>query len=180
MESPFFLIALFAILAIEFLLSRAFNKFYFEFGLPLFATSAKVGKDFKLPVTAGEIEHAVSGASSPDFAFAELDDSRFAFREVLFGVGLFSYTPVMHGVLSYDAQARQINVKGRANWFPIFFIGLFFYSLDIGGADAWFALPLAAVLGFIYVIQAVRFSRIASTVARWKPPSGSEKTLNAS
>jgi hypothetical protein len=74
-----------------------------------------------------------------------------------------TYTPVMHGLLSFDRCQGIVSVTGYANWFPLAFVFFFFEGIAQHD-DLFFAFALFAILGVIYAIQASRFSNIAKVV----------------
>ncbi len=111
-----------------------------------------------------EIELSMPKSRFQKFRFKTLDSSNIGFREQFFG-NLFqiAYTPVMHGVLSFDRRRGIVSVTGYANWFPLVFVLFFVEGISQEGA-IFFAFVLALIIGIIYAIQASRFSNVAGDV----------------
>ncbi len=113
------------------------------------------------------------------FTFKEADQLSYGFRENLRQFRWFRYTPLMHGLLTFDTDNGQVVVKGFANWYALIFslmwVGMLvlflifswsienilFYLLIFLGAIAFFTF----VMGILYWIQASRFSKVASFAA---------------
>lgn len=158
------LVLFLAILFLEMLFQAKFARRYFLVGLPIFRRTVKyrLGKN---PIPgADEIELSMPHSRFQELRFKALDSSNLGFREQFFG-GFFqmAYTPVMHGLLSFDRRRGVVSVTGYANWFPLALV--FFFIDDIAQDGAlFFALALAVILGVIYAIQASRFSNVAEVV----------------
>jgi len=155
------LVLLIGILALEMLFQATFTRFYFQLGVPVFRRTIKCSLVGKLIPSSDQIEFSLPESKFQEFRFKSLDSSHFGFREQFFG-GVFqmAYTPVMHGLLSFDRRRGIVSVTGYANWFTLAFI--FFFAQGMAQDDAFlFALALAAIIGVIYAIQAKRFSDVA-------------------
>ena len=112
--------------------------------------------------------------------FREIDTHTYGFRDQLFPFEWIQLPNLMHGLLTFDPKNRQVVAKGTVNLFTLAFC-LVWLSLFIGdiifaltNEDSSFSLrdPLAALAGFLaymrimYLIQASRFSNVASFAAR--------------
>jgi hypothetical protein len=153
-----------AILFLEMLFQAKFARLYFLVGLPIFRHTVKYRLGANPIPDSDEIELSMPNSRFRDFRFKALDSSNLGFREQFFG-GLFqmSYTPVMHGLLSFDRRRGIVSVTGYANWFTLAFIFFFIEGIAQDGA-LFFAFALALIIGIIYVIQASRFSSVAEVV----------------
>ena len=175
---PGAIIALFAVLFAGMLvalaeigLSTAWSKMYFMFGLPVFVK--------KIPVNIHRAEippkdifttrfHSVWASS---IGFKKIGPNMYGFREKTFQIKLFSYTPVMHGLLVFDHANHEVVVTGFANWFALGFSLLWFILLmpplftDLPAALS-FVLFSILVMGFLYAIQYSRFSEVADVAAQ--------------
>ena len=156
--------ALIAALLVETVLSARWNRAYFRSGFLVFSKRiSPAGMAPALP-SPSALEMAVKSTWLPSLVFHQLSLSELAFRERLFEFRLFSYTPVMHGLIDCRGAEHLILVQGRLNWSTVLFI-LFF---ALGPArEVWFVvLPfLAGVLAVIYAFQASRYRRVVAALA---------------
>jgi len=146
----------------DFILTRRWNRAYFTYGIPIFVR--------RIPKPAGiadlsleELETSSRTAGGAPLLFHRLDPNVIAFRDQVFG-GTVHYVPIMHGVIRYDATEGVVRVTGLLNWFVIAFIAVFTALL---GRKIVELLPmLALVYGVIYLIQFVRYNRVAKKLAQ--------------
>lgn len=103
-----------------------------------------------------------SGWSAP-MLVRQIGDNLFAFREKLLHFGM-GYTPVMHGIIKYDPYVGRIEVRGNANWFPIFFSCLFIGDMSFDISTIVFPLFLIGILTAIYFMQKKRFRQVEQVV----------------
>jgi len=153
-----------AILFLEMLFQAKFARLYFLVGLPIFRRTVKCRLGQNPIPGSDEIESSMPDSRFQELRFKALDSSNLGFRERFFG-GFFemAYTPVMHGLLSFDRRRGVVSVTGYANWFPLAFVLFFVEGIALDGG-VFFAFALAAILGVIYAIQASRFSNVAEVV----------------
>ncbi|MCL2297377.1 MAG: hypothetical protein FWC38_04250 [Proteobacteria bacterium] len=159
------LLILILIAIAELFLAGAFIRFYFTVGIPIFRY--RVPCSFvanSLPSTE-RLEQTTSGGAFTAIAFRQLDDSRYAFRErAISGFFKLYYTAIMHGLLEFDRENRQVHVTGFVNWFPVAFVALFVFIVPESSAGT-FLVFLVGILVLIYAIQARRFRKIAIAAA---------------
>lgn len=162
MEYLFPLILLVAIAEIA--LSGTWAEFYFRRGLPLFRRRVQLPG---IPALAEEeLAAAHSGGLSAPLVFKRFSAHEVAFREKAFGFHLFSYTPIMHGLIRYEPEEGCIHVIGWANWFILALAALSVWMFrDIN--DIMFPVFLVGVVGVIYAIQAHRYSSVARVLSRY-------------
>jgi hypothetical protein len=179
MEMVGFAIVLAVVLA-EWILSGLFNKFYFTFGIPLFRRELPCTSGETDPPSPEELEDALPSTAYYPLAFHEFDESRYGFRERFWGGGFFKfhYTPLMHGLLTFDHDAKRVRVTGFANWFSIAFV--FFFVVYLPKEDVKdFGVFFTAVLALLYGIQAYRFGKVAQAAAdAWSASGGYRPALD--
>ena len=153
-----------AAVLIETVLSARWIRAYFRSGFLVYSkriSPAGIATVLPGPST---LESAVRSTWLPSLVFRQLSPTELAFRERLFEFRLFSYTPLMHGLIECRVADHQILVQGRLNWSTVLFT-LFF---AVGPArEAWLVfLPfLAGVLAVIYALQAYRYRRVVAALA---------------
>ena len=160
-----------AVVVAELLLSGRFNRFYFTVGLPIFRREASCSPGVNSPPTTAQLEAATTGGALPGMVFRGLGNSEYAFREAAFG-GLLklTYTPLMHGLLTFDREHRRVRVVGLVNWFPVAFLWAFVlltadFSPSEAGDPGYFVAFACGLVLFIYAIQFRRFSQVADRAA---------------
>ncbi len=163
------------------ILSGTWNKRYFSTGFPIYAKKISCTHN---PINQEIIERLnVRFASMvwTGLAFRDLGPTECGFREKFFQFRFLNYTPIMHGVITYDAARSELSVIGRTNWTPLFFVAMFLGTLASSGGTTIgesVAIAVAAVIGIfgmIYLIQAVRFKKVATFLAE----SEAEHSLKA-
>jgi hypothetical protein len=162
------LLAVLAIVAVEVFLSGTLSSFYFTVGIPIFRRESVSPRTANAPPSTKRLEVSFGRGAYAGMIFRRLNDSQYAFRELMWdGFFRFHYTPMMHGLMTFDRDNGKVRVVGMANWFPIAFIALFVFSLrDFEPSEAaGFGAFLCGLVAFIYAIQARRFSQIAATAA---------------
>jgi len=161
MVADFFPLLIVVVLA-ETFLSGGWSPIYFKFGIPLFYKSVN-SKTYEMFTEnfADELNNKFkSDGYTPSMCFEQIDKHTIAFREKMFELSLFSYTPLMHGKISLEKNTPTIKVIGLANWLPIVFI-FFWYSPvgDFQGLYILFMVPIL-VFGFIYFRQRKKYIKI--------------------
>jgi hypothetical protein len=150
------------------ILSGRWYEPYFARGLVIYRNVVSLGST-RLGLSADQLRQQLRGGLGPSLDFHELSPNTIAFREALFELKLFSYTPVMHGLLRYDQQAHAVTVEGRANWFTVAF-SVLVLAFVWHRPEAWPVVGfLAVVLGGIYAVQAGRFRTVARCVTGAAP-----------
>jgi hypothetical protein len=159
--------SVFVTIFIELALQASWNKLYFMVGLPLFIRRVQVKPHSPTPPAIRQLEsHFSSGFDAP-MKFHKLADNDYGFREEIFWIRL--YTPIMHGQLSFDYDHRQVIAKGYANWtFILFSLGWLSGIIDLSHwwISGIFLIGFMLVFGLVYLIQYVRFGKVAMLAAR--------------
>ncbi len=157
--------AVLGLVFVEAILSGRWNKFYFEFGVPLFKKTINTKKiGLKSNVIAHNMNVQFKGTGyTSSLYFKEIDKNTIAFREKMFELSLFSYTPLMHGKIFLNPNNSNIQVTGLSNWFPIAF-GILWYSA-LGPnisleRDFVFIVAPVIIFGVIYVIQRNKYIKL--------------------
>jgi hypothetical protein len=111
-----------------------------------------------------DLTAAFRGGLGPSLAFRSIGIEEVAFREAFFELRLFTYTPVMHGLVRIEPATQHVEVEGRANWFSVVFT-LLAAAFVWERPEAWpILIFLAALLGGIYKFQGTRFRRVGEFV----------------
>jgi hypothetical protein len=153
------------------ILRATWNKKYFTIGLPIYVihipvdlTHTNLPADFLLEIKfhSGWIEPIV---------FKELGPNVYGFRNGFFNFSWFRTSSLMHGLLIFDHNHKQVVVKGFARW-SFIYISLLTFIIII---RASISNPLPAVIllacyflfaGLSYSLQSYRFSQVAKFAAQ--------------
>jgi hypothetical protein len=162
------IIALFADTFLRFF----WNKAYYTFGIPIFVMRVPVGNKYKgVPHQYLLEEEFQFGLFTPAFTFKSNDSRSIFFREEFFGTPIrLRYWAVMHGLIIFEHDKKQVTVKGIANWFTLWLtISLILELLKISN---FFELHVTGTLFFIilffgvfYPLQSYRFSKVCKFAA---------------
>ncbi len=159
-----------AIGLLEIIISALWWRIYFDFGLPIYKRTLKITNDKIRLLSAQELENELPElAWRPPLLVRQIGEMKFAFREKFLFFG-FSYAPVMHGVMHYDQDKRELIIAGLANWYALLF-SIFFISLAVSfmfeSKELMFLiLPVGLLLieGNGYLTQRRRFNQVVETV----------------
>ena len=155
---------------LEIIMSGLWWRGYFIFGLPLYKNTVKTDFDKIRLLSAQELEEALPElAWRPPLLVRQIGPAKFAFREKLLFLG-FSYAPVMHGVMRYDQNNKELVISGLANWYALLF-SIFFISLTVAFMSEskelmFLILPVGLLLlvGNGYLTQRRRFNQVVEAV----------------
>lgn len=147
-----------AVIAIaEMVLAARWNRFYCTRGLPLFVRRIERTSGLA-DVSIESLQQRGATAAGAPFVFRTLGPDAIAFREH-FGGGMIHYVPLMHGLIRHNAEEPFVTVVGLANWFIVAFVAAILVSFGRHlGVTVFY---LIGALAILYLIQAVRFGRIA-------------------
>jgi hypothetical protein len=154
---------------IELVLSGIWNRLYFTKGLPLLVLRISVGNHYSNIPSQAQLEAPFRANWVQSLVFREIDPDKFAFREKIFQLRLFSYSPTMHGLLFFDRDNDKVVVKGFANWFMVlFFLMGIIGAINTDNPFTIFASLLLLVLlfGILYLVQFYRYSKVADFAAQ--------------
>jgi hypothetical protein len=156
---------------IEMILTAAWSKMYFTAGPPIFLLRIPVETHYSNIPPSHKLEtHFHSTRWAPALAFKEIETDTYGFREKFFDFRMyaFRYSPIMHGLLIFDRNNKQVVVKGFANWSVLFFELLFLAVVIIKASFPnillFVFLPFLFFL-FIYSVQYSHFSDVARFAA---------------
>ena len=135
-----------AIAVAEVVLSWKWNRTYFTVGLPIFARRVERTLD-DLPLD--ELARSSKTAAASPLDFRRLEPDLIAFREPVFP----QYLPVMRGVICRD------RVAGLLNWYVL--ATAIVLAVMLGRSVVIIAPAFLGAFGILYLIQAVRFNRVA-------------------
>ncbi len=149
-----------AILFVEIVLSAKWNLFYFTRGLPIFIR--RVDRVVTLEeVSLDDLQKSTATVAGTPILFRRLSPEAIAFREKGLG-GSIHYMPIMHGLIRRRPEEASIVVLGMANWYIVALIVLFAVLM---GSDFLDVAPyLLGAVAVVYLIQSVRYSRIAKVL----------------
>jgi len=151
------------VLAIEVILSGTFSSVYFRFGLPVYTKRIST-TDRALPAFEARIEQESSGGLMSPFVFRRLSPTEVAFRERAFGFRLFSYTPVMHGLVRLVPEEGAAYIIGWLNWFvAVFSISVIFFVVTMS-FDSMFLAFLGGLILLIYLVQSRRYRGVGQRI----------------
>ena len=150
-----------AIAIVEGVLSWKWNRSYFTFGLPIFQRRVErrgglAGLDLD------ELQKRCATAAGAPMMFQPLGPNEIAFREKPMG-GLIHYMPLMRGVIRHRPEEPTVVVAGLVQWYILALAAILSWA-----ALRWHAMVVVVYLGaaiaILYLIQGVRFYRIASAL----------------
>ena len=155
---------LFLVIAIvEIVLSWRWNERYFALGIPIFVRRVeKLGGLEDLSLEA--LQKSAATVAATPLLFRRVAPDRILFREKGFG-GSIHYLPIMRGVITAPAAEGAVVMKGLLNWFALAIVALFLWWTG-GDLDdmAEVAPYVLGAFGIVYLIQAVRYSRVARAI----------------
>lgn len=149
-----------AVFITELILSLTWNRFYFTFGIPIFARRVDRPRGLE-DVSLEDLPRSTATAAGTPIVFRRLPSGAIAFREKPFG-GLLHYAPLMRGVIRHNAGEAAVVVMGLVNWTAVALVAFFVVMLGRGAKDV--APYFLVAFGVLYLIQAIRFSRIAKAL----------------
>ena len=171
------LIILILIYLFESLFSVGLRAFYFRFGIPLYKKKIIVDRSPLLD------EESIAQVIKPTrlvpaFKFRSLSDHEVAFREKMIGFYLFSYTPIVHGLIKVDFSQNSIMLTGVANWFSnIFVLCCVLVGIKIGDPEKYSFMILMPVSCYILFLctQIKRYDNILKKLTDHFSDSSMEK-----
>jgi hypothetical protein len=145
---------------VEFVLGQRWTVSYFTFGVPIFWR--RVERPTGLgDVDLDELQKRCATAAGAPIQFRRLGPDLIAFREKPFG-GQMHYFPIMRGVILHRREEASVVVAGLVKWWVLALVAVPAWYLRRQVVDV---LPyMGGALGILYLIQAIRFSRIAKAL----------------
>lgn len=145
---------------LELVLAMKWYPFYFEEGLPIFWR--RVDRPAGLAdVDLEALQKSCATVAATPVEFRRFPSGMIAFREKAFG-GSIHYFPIMHGAIRHRAEESSVVVFGLVKWWVILLVAIFVWYLRANVIDV---LPyLGVALAVLYLIQAVRYARIAKAL----------------
>ncbi len=170
----FFFITIILLVIVEIYLSGSWIPVYFQNGIPLFRKTFSHLSELNTEIIANILsEESKPGCLAPTMCFRRLNSNEIAFRERLFNFTLFSYTPVMHGIIRFNHSPNTVSMIGYANWVPLLFtlvfVGNALFGLVWGGFRSYILLFIIFPLflfGALYGIQYYVFGKIFERIRR--------------
>lgn len=151
-----------AVVVAEIVLSAKWNRAYFTVGVPIF--QRRIARVEGLAnVTFEDLQRSAATVAAAPLVFHRLDPNLIAFREKPFG-GTMHYAPLMRGVIRHKDGEASVVLQGLMNWSFVALTLVFVIAL---GKDFRHIVPyFAAAFGVLYLIQGVRFNRVAKALRR--------------
>jgi len=173
MEIFSFLLVIIVIAIIEQVLSSRWNPFYFRSGLTIYRKELLNQKFSEELLDISKFENLFSKGLAPSMRFRNLSETEIAFREQNFQFSLFSYTPLMHGLIVVNKEENMIILKGKTNWavllFFLYFIFQFISPGSIFAGEEFAYIICAVAFGItllLYSVQAFRFRKITKYLSK--------------
>ena len=168
----------FLVMLTEAVLSGTWNKWYFTTGLLIFQRRIPVEPShYSIPPCA-QLETHFHSEWRRSLAFRQIAANMYGFREKLFEFRLTRGSQVMHGMLFFDSENREVVVKGFSDWLIVWLPLLGFGGFAIQVVSVQGLAPLSAmamlgvgilvfavVLGLLFRAQYSRFSNVAAFAA---------------
>jgi hypothetical protein len=156
-----------AAVILEIMVSWRWTPSYFRFGIPIFIRRMERAGGVA-SVSIEPLEKSSRSATGPPFTFRQLGPDLIAFRER----GLNGYVPLMRGVITSKVEEPFVVVAGLVNWSAVVIAIVLIAFLRRGVADV--AHYFLGALAILYLIQGVRFYRVASAL---RGPAHSEEKV---
>jgi hypothetical protein len=140
---------------VEFALAMRWSRSYFLVGLPIFWRRV----DRRLAdVDLETLQNSCATFAGTPIVFQRLGADVIAFREKPFG-GSMHYFPIMRGVIRHRREEPSVLIAGLVKWWVIALVAVFAWFMRRDFLDV---VPyLGGALAVLYLIQSVRFARIA-------------------
>ena len=158
-------IILISFLLIESILLLSWNRIYFRFGIPIFVKRIPFLGSLDEPFDAQYLEDNFEGVYVPNIFFRKIGSKECAFREKLCNFKIFSYIPVMRGLIRGDDGKKALCIIGYVNWYVVFFAMFALGSAIFYSIPSW--TPMLILVALFYVTQAIRFKNIADVAFEW-------------
>lgn len=156
-----------AAVILEIIVSWRWTPSYFRFGIPIFIRRMERSGGVA-GVSIEPLEKSSRTATGPPFTFRQLGPDLIAFRER----GFNGYVPLMRGAIMSKVEEPFVVVTGLVNWSAVVIAIVLIAFLRRGVADV--APYFLGALAILYLIQGVRFYRVASAL---RGPAHSEEKV---
>lgn len=151
-----------AVVVAEIVLSAKWNRAYFAVGVPIFQRRIE-RIDGLTDVSLDDLQRSAATVAAAPLVFRRFDESLIAFREKPFG-GTMHYAPLMRGVIRHKHGEASVMVQGLMNW--SFVVLTLVLVIALGRDFRHMVLYLVAAFAVLYLIQGVRFNRVAKALRR--------------
>jgi hypothetical protein len=157
---PAIFIVVFVTAILEMLASLLWLPIYFRHGVRIFIRRVPHRTTTSAFPNVDELSEMFKGTWGPSLAFKALSLSEIAFREKVFEFKLVNATPIMHGLIQYQVNEGQIEIKGYLNWgIAGFALMMIILPVPLPG-EALFVSFFVAILALCYYIQLQRYNRL--------------------
>lgn len=146
-----------AVAILEYVLTLKWSAGYFATGIPIF------WRRIDRPSGLGDVDLDDLQKRSATFAgapilFHRFDAERIGFREKSFA-GSIHYIPLMRGLIRHRREESSVMVLGLVKWWAVLLIAAFAFHMGRHIVDVLLYIGIA--FGVLYLIQSVRFARMA-------------------
>lgn len=149
--------AVLALFLIELALGLRWSRWYCNTGLPIFWRRIERASGLA-DLDLDALQKSCATAAGAPIVFRRIGPELIAFREKPFG-GSMHYFPIMRGVIRHRREESSVLIAGLLKWWVIALVAVFAWFLR---GDILDVLPyIGLALGVLYLIQSVRFARIA-------------------
>ena len=159
------------IIVSELLMSWLWVPAYYLHGILVYKKSFSTSVDSLSQINFNEVSSITKRPLSSKMLFHVIDYNYIACREQLIDFTLFSYAPIMHGLIHLDRSSRNIFMKGYLNWSVVFGIlmipYLVFYTDFFVGHEDFLKTSIyffASVFAFSYFAQWRAYNRIYNAI----------------
>lgn len=97
----------------DLILAATWKKFYFTSGVLVFRQQISIASRYTNTPPPSLLEKRLSSCWLGSFTFRELEANQYGFRQKFFS---FTWNPVTHGLIVFDAENNLVTVKGYLNW----------------------------------------------------------------
>ena len=158
----------------DLILAATWTKFYFTSGALVFWQQVSIESRHSNTPSPSLLEKRLSSCWMGSFAFKELQSNQYGFRQRFFS---FTWNPVTHGLIMFDAENNLITVKGYLNWlvlsltiFILIIVPLLWLITDITRTEflnlfTTSVIGCGLIFGIPYLIDRSRLTMIAATAA---------------
>lgn len=158
-------VILISFLLIETILLLSWNRTYFRFGIPIFVKRFPFFGSLDEPFDARYLEQNFEGVYVPNIFFRRISSKECAFRENLWNFRIFSYIPIMRGLVRGDEGEKSLYIIGYVNWYVVICTMYILGSAVFYSFASW--TPMFILIAICYVTQAIRFKKVSEFAIEW-------------
>lgn len=167
MNFDFIIFITFIIVAIvsitESIMLVIFSKWYFQKGINIYKNIIHFQTESISKINVNIIEDIIRDSKYPSLKIKMIGSNKYALRESL----LFSYTPIMRGVITINDSDGLIIFDGLLNYYPIaLFLWVIVLTIITYGVAIIFILMSFPFLLWVYNLQSKRYKNILNELIK--------------